>query len=84
MKPFFFTNKEKIAEVRRLEDGGEESDSPVGEVASQTLGSEALQSMPHPPLPSPNFFIKTQQFPIKSTDSCLGPFSFAETEYPTG
>lgn len=74
-----------MADVERLEDGGEESGSPVGEVASQTLSSEALHSMPHPPLPfSKLFFIRTQQFPIKSNDSCLGPFSFAETQHPTG
>lgn len=73
-----------MAEVERLEDGEEKSDSPVGEVPSQILCSKALHSMPHPLCLSPNFFIRTQQFPIKSNDSCLGPFSFAETEHPTG
>lgn len=45
-----------MAEVERLEAGGEESDSPVGEVASQTLSSEALHPMPHPPLPFSKLF----------------------------
>lgn len=44
-----------MADVERLEDG-EESGSPVGEVASQTLRSEALHSMPHPPLPFSKLF----------------------------
>lgn len=75
-----------MGEVERLEEGREEGDRPVGEVASQHPGlSEALYSMPHPPLPFSKLLHQdTKQFPTKSTDSCLGPFSFAETEHPTG
>lgn len=49
-----------MAEVERLEEGREEGDRPVGEVASQHPGFQRLIQCPTLLCLSPNFFIKTR------------------------